>query len=394
MDLRKKTFVVVVTGGIAAYKSLDFIRHLQKAGARVIGVLTRDAEKFITPLSVSSVCDEPARRSLFADPMEHIVLGRQCDGIVVAPATAQFLARLAHGFADDLASALILASSVPVLLAPSMNTRMWNAPATQRNITRLAQDKFCIVPPETGDLACGETGQGRLPSVERLLENVCAVFAAKKHSLSGVRALVTSGPTREAVDPVRYLTNRSSGKQGYAIAEALSRFGAKTTMVSGPTALADPPHVTTYRVETAQNMLKVCEQNLPVDVAVCVAAVADWHPRPKTQKHPKNTKTLTLVPAPDVLAHLSQNPRRPRLVIGFAAQSGPPTAEAQKKRIQKKCDWILANNLFSPEIPEGILGGERTQVHLCSQDGCELWPVMTKKALAVRLAQRISDHFA
>ena len=390
MDLHGKTLVVVITGGIAAYKSLDLIGRLRERGARVIGILTRDGEKFVTPLSVSALCDEPARRSLFKDPMEHIELGRRCDGIIVAPATAQFLARIAHGFAGDLASALILGSWAPVLLAPSMNTRMWKAAATQRNLKLLAQDGFHILPPDDGALACGEVGTGRLPSAARLLDAIEALFP--RSSLCDIRALVTSGPTREAVDPVRYLTNHSSGKQGHAIAKALAHLGAQTTLISGPTTLPDPRGVELHRVESAEEMLRVCEKSLPVDVAVCVAAVADWHPRRSEQKHPKDKQILTLTPTPDILAHLSQNPRRPRLVIGFAAQSGPPQKAGHTKRHQKKCDWVLANDLFPAEIPEGILGSDRTQVHLISKDGCESWPVMSKTALATRLAQRITTH--
>ncbi len=400
--LQDKRVLLIIGGGIAAYKALDLIRRLRERGVRVRAILTKAGSEFITPLSVASLSGEKAYTELFSltdeAEMGHIRLSREADLVLVAPATADLMASMAHGHARDLATTALLATDKPVMIAPSMNVQMWLHPATQRNLRTLEADGILRVGPGSGDLACGEVGDGRLAEVMDIVSAVDRFFSAGTRKadqpLAGRRALVTAGPTHEPIDPVRYIANRSSGKQGYAIAQALAALGAETTLVSGPTTLPDPEHVFTVRVESAREMLAACEAALPADVAVCVAAVADWRTsddaRQKIKKTGGGPPTLTLVENPDILAGLSARANdRPRLVVGFAAETQNVIAYAQDKRAKKGCDWIVANDV-SPAT--GIMGGDDNTVHLVSAHGVEDWPPASKTAVAERLARRIADH--
>ena len=398
-----KRILLIVSGGIAAYKSLELVRALKKRGAEVGCVLTKAAEAFVTPLSFASLSGEKVYSELFSltdeSEMGHIRLSRAANLIVIAPASADLLAKMAAGLADDLASTVLLASDKPVLAAPAMNERMWANPATQRNLAKLTGDGLILVGPGAGDLACGEEGLGRMAEPDAILAAIESHFSAP---LAGLRALVTSGPTIEAIDPVRYITNRSSGKQGHAIAAAFARRGAGVTLVSGPVALADPAGVEVVRVESAEQMLAACRAALPVDVAVCTAAVADWRVKEaspeKIKKEAQSTRrnrplTLELVQNPDILAALSAPGReRPRLVVGFAAETIDVLDNARAKLGQKGCDWIVANDVSAEG---GVIGGEMNQVHLIRRNGAEPrvedWPRMTKVAVAERLAERIAE---
>lgn len=396
--LQDKRILLIISGGIAAYKSLELIRRLRERGARVRAVLTRGGAEFVTPLSVASLTGEKVFTALFdlTDEAEigHIQLSRAADLVVVAPASADLMAKMAAGLADDLATTLLLATDKPVLIAPAMNVRMWEHPATQRNLTQLMADKISTVGPNPGDMACGEYGMGRMAEPHEIVDAIEAALSGS-HPLKGKRALVTAGPTHEPIDPVRYIANRSSGKQGYAIAEALARLGAETTLVSGPTALAHPAGVKFVGVETAQQMLAACEAALPADVAVCAAAVADWRvenvANAKLKKTPKGTPELKFAQNPDILAVLSiKGPKRPKLVVGFAAETENLIAHASAKRQAKGCDWILANDV-SQET--GVFGGENNTVHLISESGSEGWPTASKSDVARLLAARIARHF-
>lgn len=401
--LAGRRVVLIVSGGIAAYKSLDLVRRLKDRGTRVACVLTGGGAKFVTPLSLAALSGQPVHEDLFSAegdaPMAHIRLSRESELVVVAPASANLLARMASGLADDLASAVLLATNAPVLAAPAMNTRMWAHPATQRNIATLRRDGIAIVEPAEGDLACGETGPGRMVEPGVLLAAIAERLSPAEPSLSGLRALVTSGPTREAIDPVRYLANRSSGKQGHAVASALARRGAAVMLVSGPTAEPDPPGVTVRRAQSAREMLAACEAALPVDVAVCAAAVSDWraaHSATAKLKKADGRRRLDLVENPDILAGLGRpGPARPRLVVGFAAETEPDAARlialARDKRSRKGCDWVLANDVSAAT---GILGGDRTTVHLVTETDAESWPTQTKAAAAERLADRVAGALA
>ncbi len=396
--LQDREILLVITGGIAAYKSLELIRRLRDRGARVRCVLTRAAENFVTPLTVAALTDQPPGRDLFNPAEEtqigHIRLGRQTDLIIVAPATADVMAKMALGLADELATAMLLAAGdKPILIAPAMNSRMWDHAATQANLATLLARGVRVVPPGTGALAEGEVGVGRMAEVPDIVTAAEAVFAAGP--LAGRKALVTSGPTREPIDPVRYISNHSSGKQGHAIAAALARLGADVTLVSGPVSIPDPKGVQVVKVETARQMLAACQAALPADVAVCAAAVADWtvaEPAPqKTKKaEGKAPPQISLVPNPDILATLSAaGTARPRLVVGFAAETETVTAHAQAKLARKGCDWIMANDV-SPAT--GTFGGDHNTVHLVSAAGVEDWPTLTKDQVADRLAQTIAAH--
>ncbi len=400
--LQDKRVLLIIGGGIAAYKALDLIRRLRERGVRLRAILTGAGAQFITPLSVASLTGEKAYTDLFSltdeAEMGHIRLSREADLVLVAPATADLMASMAHGIARDLATTALLATDKPVMIAPSMNVQMWLNPATQRNLQTLEGDGVLRVGPGSGDLACGEVGDGRLADVMDIVAAVERFFsigaASADRPLAGRRALVTAGPTHEAIDPVRYIANRSSGKQGYAIAQALAALGADTTLVSGPTNLPDPAHVFTVRVESAREMLAACEAALPADVAVCVAAVADWRmaddSRQKIKKDGGAPPVLTLVENPDILAGLSARANdRPRLVVGFAAETQNVIAYAQAKRARKQCDWIVANDV-SPAT--GIMGGDENTVHLVTADAVEDWPPASKTAVAERLARRIADH--
>ena len=398
--LAGKRILLIVSGGIAAYKSLDLIRRVRERGAAVRCILTDAGAKFVTPLSLAALSGDKVYGDLFSltdeSEMGHIRLSREADLVVVAPATANILARMAQGLATDLATTALLATDKPVLVAPSMNVRMWEHAATHDNLNILRQRGIRFVGPGSGDLACGEVGDGRLAEVADLVAAIEAYFGTDA-PLAGRRALITSGPTFEAIDPVRFIGNRSSGKQGHAIALALSRLGADTTLVSGPVSEPDPQGVRVVRVESAEQMLAACHASLPADVAVCAAAVADWRvrsPSPQKLKKAKSAKNappaLDLIENPDILATLSTRGNgRPKLVIGFAAETEHLVEGARAKLAAKGCDWIVANDV-SPET--GILGGSDNAVHLVTRDGTESWPRMSKEAVAERLAARIRDH--
>ncbi len=406
LPLETRTVLLVIAGGIAAYKSLELIRRLRDRGARVRCVLTKGGVEFVTPLSVAALSGEKVHQDLFSltdeSEMGHIKLARDCDLVVVAPATADLMARLATGQAGDLATTVLLATDKQVLLAPSMNVQMWKHAATQRNVATLRADGVQMIGPEDGDLACGEVGAGRMAEPMEIAARVEALLAGPAQSLAGLSALVTSGPTREAIDPVRYLGNFSSGKQGHAVAVALARRGAKTVLVTGPTAEPDPAGVTVRRVETGREMLEACRAALPADVAVFAAAVADWRPEQlaahKIKKGGLGTDkgagvNLALIENPDVLGTLARpGPQRPALVIGFAAETESDPARlierAAAKRTHKNCDWVVANDV-SPGT--GVLGGGRNTVHVVTGSGAESWPTLDKTEVAERLADRIAD---
>ncbi len=389
--------LLIVSGGIAAYKALELVRLLRRDGVAVTSVLTEGGAQFVTPLSLQALTEEKVYSSLWSltdeSEMGHIQLSRAADLLVVAPASANMLAKMAAGFADDLASTVLLATDKPVLVAPAMNVRMWTHPATQANMVTLRARGVQAVGPEEGAMACNEYGFGRLAEPPAILAAIQALLRPVR-PLAGRHALVTSGPTHEPIDPVRYLANRSSGRQGHAIAAALSGLGARVTLVSGPVALADPPGVTVRRVETAEQMLAACTAALPADVAVCAAAVADWRVAEasgsKLKKAPgAPPPALALVPNPDILATLAAaGPARPRLVVGFAAETDDMLDHAQAKRARKGCDWIMANDV-RPE--SGIMGGELNEVHLVTAEGIEAWPRLPKSDVAARLAQRIAE---
>ncbi len=401
--LQGKRILLIVSGGIAAFKSLELVRRLRRAGASVRAVLTDAGAQFVTPLSLQALTEDKVYRDLFSltdeSEMGHIQLSRQADLLLVAPATANLMARMAQGLADDLAATVLLATDKPVLIAPAMNVRMWQHPATQENLRLLKARGVLTVGPNEGAMACNEFGFGRMAEPEEIEAAVVAALAMPSGAkpLSGRRALITSGPTREPIDPVRYISNHSSGKQGHAIARALARLGADTTLVSGPTAQPDPPGIKVVHVETAEQMLAGCLAALPADVAVCAAAVADWkvarlanHKIKKAEGAPP--PGIELAPNPDILATLSQSgARRPGLVIGFAAETENVVDNAHAKRARKACDWILANDV-SPAT--GTFGGDRNTVHLVTATGVEDWPTLAKDEVAERLAARIAQHFA
>ncbi|MBT3398861.1 MAG: bifunctional phosphopantothenoylcysteine decarboxylase/phosphopantothenate--cysteine ligase CoaBC [Rhodospirillaceae bacterium] len=395
--LHGKRILLIVSGGIAAYKSLELVRRLRERGAAVRCVLTRGGSQFVTPLSLAALSEDKVYTELFSltdeAEMGHIQLSRDADLLVVAPATADILAKMTHGQADDLASTVLLATDKDVMVAPAMNVRMWEHAATQANLETLRQRGVHVVGPEEGDMACGEYGLGRLSEPDDIAAAVSDFFQSSA-PLSGRRALVTSGPTHEPIDPVRYIANRSSGRQGHAIAAALASRGATTTLVSGPTNLPDPPGVTVVRVESARDMLAACEAALPADVAVCAAAVADWRvareANEKLKKNGAGPPSLEMAENPDILATLAAATNtRPRLVIGFAAETEQVVEHARTKRDRKGCDWILANDV-SPET--GTFGGEDNTIHLVSADGDEDWPRMSKADVANRLADRIAAN--
>jgi phosphopantothenoylcysteine decarboxylase/phosphopantothenate--cysteine ligase len=384
--LDQKRILLIVGGGIAAYKALELTRLLRKAGIAVRPILTRAGAEFVTPLSLAALAEDKVYSELFSltdeAEMGHIELSRSADLVVVAPATADLMARAAHGLAGDLASTTLLATDKPVLMAPAMNVRMWLHPATQRNLGLLKADGVTFVGPDEGAMACGEFGPGRMAEPAAIFEAIVRALGSEPRPLSGRRALVTAGPTAEAIDPVRMLTNRSSGKQGYAIAGALAALGAEVTLVSGPTALATPAGVVRVDVESAREMLAACEAALPADIAVCVAAVADWRPgkvgERKIKKGASGPEPIALVENPDILATLSKHARRPRLVVGFAAETHDLEANAQAKLAKKGCDWIVANDVSVA----GAMGGDDNTVALVSKAGIERWERMAKGDVA------------
>jgi len=386
------SMLLIVGGGIAAYKSLELIRRAKERGIATRAILTKAGTEFVTPLSVAALSGDKVYTDLFSltDEAEigHIQLSRSADLVVVAPATADLMAKLAGGLANDLASTALLATDKPVLMAPAMNVRMWNHPATQHNLATLKARGVHFVGPNEGEMACGEFGPGRMAEPEEILAAIHSLFAMPG-PLAGTKALVTAGPTHEPLDPVRYLANRSSGKQGYAIAEALERAGAETTLVSGPVDLVPPARVRLVRVETAREMLAACEAVPPADVAVCTAAVTDWRPETaagnKIKKSGGAPPAIKLAANPDILASLAAGPRRPSLLIGFAAETENVIANAAAKRTKKGCDWIVAN-----DVSRGAMGGDRNTVHLITASGTESWPELAKTEVAARLVARIA----
>lgn len=396
--LAGKQILLIIGGGIAAYKSLDLIRRLKERGASVTPVLTRAAEEFVTPLSVSALAGTKVYRDLFdltdEAEMGHIQLSRVADLVVVAPATADLMAKMTQGHANDLASTLLLATDTPVMIAPAMNVRMWEHPATQRNLATLVADGVRVAGPESGDMACGEFGPGRMAEPMQIIEAISKSFA--QGSLTGRRVLVTSGPTHEPIDPVRYIANRSSGAQGASIAAALASQGAEVTFVTGPADVPPPPGVTVVPVQTAKQMLEAVEKALPVDVAVFSAAVADWRVTSasdhKLKKSKEGLPTLQFAENPDILRTVSQMKEgRPTLVIGFAAETDDVLANATAKRVRKGCDWIVANDV---SLATGIMGGSENAVVVIDAQGEESWPRMAKAEVADRLVARIAAYLA
>jgi phosphopantothenoylcysteine decarboxylase/phosphopantothenate--cysteine ligase len=399
-SLENTSILLVISGGIAAYKSLELIRLLKKAKAHVRCILTKGGEQFVTPLSVAALSEETVYTDLWSlkdeTEMGHIRLSREADLIVIAPASANIIAQMANGFAADLASTTLLAADKPILIAPAMNHRMWLNPATQDNITKLSARGTHIVGPTKGDMACGEFGPGRMSEPEEIFQAIQAFFT-KDRPLSGKRALVTSGPTFEPLDPVRFIGNRSSGKQGHAIARELAEAGAHVTLICGPVNLNDPLGVHTIHVETASEMLNAAEtalENDPAyDIAVCAAAVADWAPvDPRPQKIKKTfdalAPSIALKENPDILRHISNHKRRPALVIGFAAETENLEANAHAKLIKKGCDWIIAN-----EVTEGVFGADDNHVIVLAGSTPEDWGTLPKTAIAHRLVKKIQAKF-
>ncbi len=398
--LKNKRILLIISGGIAAYKSLELIRRLKEHGVEVAPILTRGGAEFVTPLSVASLAGHKVYQELFdldeEAEMGHIELSRSADLIVVAPATAHLIAKMAQGFADDLASTTLLATDTAVLVAPAMNVRMWENPSTQRNVSVLEQDGVDFVGPNEGTMACGEFGPGRLAEPIEIIDAIARKLSENLSApLAGKRVLVTAGPTHEPIDPVRYIANRSSGKQGFAIAREAAKLGAETILIAGPTALATPVGVRRIDVETAEEMLHQCQAAGSCDVAIFAAAVADWRVNSPAKQKFKKTKSaipeLSFVENPDILATISQNSKgRPKLVIGFAAETEHVDKNAEEKRIRKGCDWIIANDV-SPET--GIMGGDFNQIRLITQNGTEIWPKLSKKLVAKRLVERIITEF-
>jgi phosphopantothenoylcysteine decarboxylase/phosphopantothenate--cysteine ligase len=393
-----KRVLLIISGGIAAYKALELIRLLRRRGCGVTCVLTGNGGQFVTPLSLQALSESKVYSDLFSltddSEMGHIELSRAADLLVVAPATANILAKMASGLADDLASTVLLATDKPVLVAPAMNVRMWLHPATQANVSVLSQRGVHVVQPNEGPMACNEYGPGRLAEPPEILAAIENLLTPVPGPLTGRHALVTSGPTHEPIDPVRYIANRSSGRQGHAIAAALAELGARVTLVCGPVTVPDPSGVTVRHIESAREMLDACQSALPADIAVFAAAVADWHVEKtstgKIKKQPGAAPpSLTLVPNPDILATIAAaGPDRPRLVVGFAAETDDLMANAEAKLRRKNADWIVANDV-SPET--GIMGGAENAVHIVSAAGIETWPRLAKDDVARRLARRIAD---
>ena len=409
--MQNKRILLIVGGGIAAYKSLDLVRRLKERGARARAILTRAGAEFVTPLSLSVLSEERTFTDLFdlKDEAEigHIRLSREADLIVVAPATADLLAKMSHGLADDLATAVLLATDKRVLAAPAMNVRMWEHAATQRNVARLREDGIVFVGPNEGDMACGEYGPGRMAEPGEIVDAIASLLGTSapiaspglavgrnSNLLAGRRVLITSGPTHEPIDPVRYIANRSSGKQGHALARAAKALGAEVTLVSGPVTLPDPEGVKVVRVETAHEMLAATLEALPADIAICAAAVADWRaadeaPHKLKKQGQGGETTLKLAQNPDILAAVAgPSDKRPRLVIGFAAETQNLIANATAKRRAKGADWIVANDVWPGT---GAMGGDQTQVHLITPGGIEDWPPMSKDEMAARLLARAGE---
>ena len=396
-----KRILLIVGGGIAAYKSLELIRLLAKDGIASRVILTKAGAEFVTPLSLGSLSGDKVYQELFSltdeAEMGHIELSRSADLVVVCPATADLMAKAANGLANDLASTTLLATDKPVLMVPAMNVRMWEHAATRRNVAQLQADGVTVMAPDVGPMACGEFGPGRLPEPERILKEIRRMLAgpAGFGPLAGFRAVITAGPTREPLDPVRFISNHSSGKQGYAIAEALARLGADVRLITGPTQLPIPDGVTAVRVETAVEMHEAAKKNLPADIFVGVAAVADWRPalrapgKLKLKGSAEEKVALQLVENPDILKSIGTRKKdRPRLVIGFAAETSDVEKHAKGKLTRKGCDWVIAN-----DVSGDVMGGSDNEVLLISKAGTERWPRMSKAEVALKLAERIADAF-
>ncbi len=422
-----KRILLIVSGGIAAYKALELVRLLKRQGVAVRAVMTQSATEFVTPLSMGVMTEDQVYGDMFDLKEEreigHIQLSRQADLIVICPATANILAKMAAGIADDLATTILLATDKPVLAVPAMNVRMWNHPATQRNLKQLRADGVTIMDPDEGAMACGEFGPGRLPEPPAVAERICAMlgqgfdatltfgrapstkagatalesqpdFADINHRpLFGKRVLVTAGPTHEAIDPVRYIANRSSGRQGFAIAAAAADMGAEVILVAGPVHLVTPPGVIRIDVETALEMQAEVEKALPVDIAIMVAAVADWRavdaPGQKIKKDGKDIPPLALTENPDILASLARHKQRPKLLIGFAAETEKIVEHATAKLAKKGCDWIVAN-----DVSGDVMGGANNAFHVVTKDGVESWPDSPKDVIARKLMEKVADEFA
>lgn len=419
--METKRILLIVSGGIAAYKALELVRLLKRQGIAVRAVMTQSATEFVTPLSMGVMTEDQVYGDMFDLKEEreigHIQLSRQADLVVICPATANILAKMAAGIADDLATTILLATDKPVLAVPAMNVRMWHHSATQRNLAQLRADGVTIMEPDSGAMACGEYGPGRLPEPPAIAERICAMlghsfdsaltagrapttleaqpdFADFAHRpLFGKRILVTAGPTHEAIDPVRYIANRSSGRQGFAIATAAAEMGAEVTLVAGPVHLVTPPGVIRIDVETALEMQAEVEKALPTDVAIMVAAVADWRaaeaPDQKIKKDGKAIPPLTLTENPDILASLAQHKNRPGLLIGFAAETEKIVEHAQAKLAKKGCDWIVAN-----DVSGDVMGGANNAFHIVTRDGVESWPDSPKDVIARKLMERVANALA
>ncbi|HJQ17873.1 MAG TPA: bifunctional phosphopantothenoylcysteine decarboxylase/phosphopantothenate--cysteine ligase CoaBC [Allosphingosinicella sp.] len=392
--MRGKRILLIVGGGIAAYKSAELIRLIRKAGGMVTCVLTAGGAQFITAMTLAALSENKVYTSLWdlKDEVEmgHIQLSREADLIVICPATADLLAKMAGGIADDLATTVLLATDKKVLAAPAMNVRMWQHPATVRNVARLRADGVVVLDPDEGEMACGEFGPGRLPEPEALLAAIEAQLGGKGR-LAGKHVIVTAGPTHEPIDPVRVIANRSSGKQGFAIAEALAALDARVTLIAGPVRLDTPAGVARVDVETARDMAAAVDRALPADAAVLVAAVADWRVEPSASKLKKASgpPALDWSANPDILADLAASPKRPRLLIGFAAETEDVIDSGKEKQVRKGCDWIIAN-----DVSGDVLGGDSNAVHLIDGNGSESWASASKKEVARQLADRIADALA
>ncbi|MDB5697794.1 MAG: coaBC [Alphaproteobacteria bacterium] len=393
--MRGRRILLVVGGGIAAYKSAELIRLVRKAGGEVTCVLTRSGAQFVTEMTLAALSENKVYTNLFdlKDEVEmgHIQLSRQADLIVVCPATADLLAKMSAGIADDLATTLLLATDKKVLAAPAMNIRMWQHPATIRNVARLRADGVILLEPEEGEMACGEFGPGRLPEPPAIFAAIEQALGDSAMALAGKHVVVTAGPTQEPIDPVRMIANRSSGKQGFAIAEALAARGARVTLVAGPVALTTPAGVDRVDVATAREMQAAVDEALPADAAVLVAAVADWRVEPNSAKLKKadGPPDLAWSANPDILAELAASAKRPALLVGFAAETDNVLAAAQDKLARKGCDWIVAN-----DVSGDVMGGDENEVHLVSSAGVETFPRAPKRDIARRLADRIADELA
>jgi phosphopantothenoylcysteine decarboxylase/phosphopantothenate--cysteine ligase len=390
--MRGKRILLIIGGGIAAYKACELIRLVRKAGGEVTCVLTQAGSHFVTAMTLAALSENEVYASLWdlknEVEMGHIQLSRQADLVVVAPATADLMAKMAAGIADDLATTLLLATDKAVLAAPAMNVRMWQHEATRRNVEQLRRDGVRILDPDEGEMACGEYGPGRLPEPEAILAAIQNHFGHDGQRLAGRHIVVTAGPTHEPIDPVRVIANRSSGKQGFAIAEALASLGADVTLIAGPVSLDTPDGVSRINVVTAAEMSQALDRALPADAAIMVAAVADWRVDPAAQKIKKGSApaALALIENPDLLADLGASKKRPALLIGFAAETENVIDNARAKLKRKGCDWIVAN-----DVSGDVMGGDSNAIHLVSADGVETWDRVSKRNIARRLADRIAD---